>query len=127
MAAAVLMVWQSLPSAHAEPAAPPYIDHTQWSTWNGKPSLRVYPTRAGRVASGPAAVPQGNQAWSEVLVDAPDADTPGMRAQFLCHWYFAEAASPGKASWNLEPWRPVVDDAVMAQTGCNPGGKEEPF
>ena len=34
---------------------------------------------------------------------------PGMRAQFMCHWQFAELADPGKVSWNLEPWRPEVD------------------
>jgi len=32
---------------------------------------------------------------------------------------------PGKVSWNLEPWRPVVDAATMIATGCNPGGSEE--
>ncbi|MDH6246345.1 DUF2599 domain-containing protein [Mycobacterium sp. OTB74] len=107
--------------------APPYIDHTQWVTYGGhKSSLRVYPTRAGRLASGPISK-QGDEAWSEVLADAPDAATPGMRAQFLCHWYFAEAASPGKTSWNLEPWRPVVDDQTMVRTRCNPGDAEEPF
>ena len=33
-----------------------------------------------------------------------------MRAQFLCHWQLAEFAEPGKTSWNLEPWRPGVDE-----------------
>ena len=50
-----------------------------------------------------------------------------MRAQFMCHWYFAEAGAPGKTSWNLEPWRPVVDDRQMLKARCNPGGTEEPF
>lgn len=108
-------------------AAPQYIDHTRWSTWNGRSSLRVFPTAMGRRTSNPGAVAQGEVAWSQVLADAPDADTPGMRAQFLCHWYFAEMAGPGKPSWNLEPWRPVVDDATMAASGCNPGGAEEKF
>ena len=45
----------------------------------------------------------------------------------MCHWQFAELAQPGKTSWNLEPWRPVVDDAEMVASGCNPGGTEEPF
>lgn len=123
------MAWCPLPSAGAKPAVPnpPYIDHTQWAQWNGQASLRVFPTPAGRRASGIASIPQGAQAWAEVLADAPDADTPGMQAQFLCHWYFAEAGAPGKVSWNLEPWRPVVDDATMVQTRCNPGGPEEQF
>ena len=50
-----------------------------------------------------------------------------MREQFRCHWQFAEFAQPGKTSWNLEPWRPGVDAATMVDTGCNPGGTEEPF
>jgi Protein of unknown function (DUF2599) len=112
--------------AHAAPPAPPappYIDHTRWlDSGNGMSSLQVYPTPAGRVASTEFVSP--NEAWHEVLVDTPDADTPGMRAQFVCHWLLAEAAEPGKSSWNLEPWRPVVDDTTMFDSGCNPGGPE---
>jgi hypothetical protein len=47
--------------------------------------------------------------------------------QFLCHWELAEVLQPGKTSWNLEPWRPVVDDTTMVGSGCNPGGSEERF
>ena len=32
------------------------------------------------------------------LASAPDADIPGMRAQFMCHWQFAELVEPGKTS-----------------------------
>jgi Protein of unknown function (DUF2599)/RIP homotypic interaction motif len=112
-------------TAHADRApAPPYIDHTQWVQVGGLSSLRVYPTPAGRHASTDFVKP--DEAWSEVLSMSPDADTPGMRQQFVCHWDFAEAADPGKPSWNLEPWRPVVDDATMVQSGCNPGGGQGP-
>lgn len=124
------------PQARADPGAanpavplPPFIDHTQWARWQGLESLRVFPTPAGRIAAratGAIEVP-ADEAWAEVLARAPDADTPGMRAQFVCHWQFAERAQPGKTSWNLEPWRPVVDDAEMLATGCNPGGPEEAF
>ncbi|OBG26830.1 hypothetical protein A5672_06135 [Mycobacterium alsense] len=133
----VLLSWSpQAPAASADPGAaqpalapspqPPFVDHTQWARWQGLPSLRVFPTPSGRTAArqpGTAA----DEAWAEVLALAPDADTPGMRAQFVCHWQFAELAQPGKASWNLEPWRPVVDDAEMVATGCNPGGPEEAF
>ncbi len=61
---------------------------------------------------------------AEVLALSPDADTAGMRVQFICHWQFAEFAQPGKASWNLEPWRPVVDDSEMYASGCNPDSPE---
>jgi hypothetical protein len=115
--------------ASADDTAPPYVDHTRWAQWGvGKSSLQVYPTHAGRVEAARFGTDsQGAEAWGEVLALSPDADTPGMRAQFLCHWHYAEFAEPGKASWNLEPWRPVVDDKEMIASGCNPGGPEESF
>jgi Protein of unknown function (DUF2599) len=112
--------------AHADTApAPPYIDHTQWAHWGDLSSLRVYPTPAGRAATTDFVGPE--EAWAEVLALSPDADIPGMRQQFACHWRLAEFAEPGKTSWNLEPWRPVVDDTAMFDAGCNPGGTLEPF
>ena len=116
--------------AGADPApAPPFIDHVEWVHWGDLSSLRVYPTTAGRDAAAQLLKPPAeiDEAWGEVLTLAPDADLPGMRAQFVCHFRFAEIAEPGKTSWNLEPWRPVVDDNAMMAAGCNPGGVEEPF
>jgi hypothetical protein len=117
------------PTAAAAPvASPPFVDHARWAHWGDLSSLRVYPTPAGRQAAGQLNnAAQGDEAWSEVLALDPEADMPGMRDQFMCHWSFAEIAEPGKTSWNLEPWRPVVDDATMVDTRCNPGGTEEPF
>lgn len=116
-------------TAAADPVAtPPFVGHAQWAHWGDLSSLRVYPTPAGRQAAGQLNnAAQGGEAWGEVLALAPDADIPGMRDQFMCHWSFAEIAEPGKTSWNLEPWRPLVDDATMVETRCNPGGTEEPF
>ncbi|OBH90149.1 DUF2599 domain-containing protein [Mycobacterium sp. E2989] len=108
-------------------ASPPFIDHTQWAQWHGLTSLRVFPTPSGRLAARQQAENAADEAWAEVLALSPDADTAGMRAQFVCHWQYAELAQPGKVSWNLEPWRPVVDDAEMVASGCNPGGPEERF
>ena len=100
----------------------------EWVHWGDLSSLRVYPTQAGRDAAGElGTVAQADEAWTEVLTLSPDAAIPGMREQFMCHWKFAEIAQPGKTSWNLEPWRPEVDDAQMLAAGCNPGGTEEPF
>lgn len=135
-AAALISLLGAAPAAadpgSGPPYAPPFVDHTEWVYWGGLSSLRVYPTPSGRAASrmsGTAgADPQAaDEAWSEVLARSPDADTPGMRAQFVCHWQFAEIGQPSKTSWNLEPWRPVVDDAQMVAALCNPGASEEPF
>jgi hypothetical protein len=136
-AVATAAVVCSLPeAASADPGSeapnpaysPPFIDHTQWTQWQRLPSLRVFPTPSGRVAARqPGTDAAADEAWTEVLAQAPNADTPGMRAQFICHWQLAELVQPGKPSWNLEPWRPVVDDAQMIATGCNPGGPEEQF
>ncbi len=112
--------------ASADPGPPPYIAQVNLASYGGLATWRVYPTAAGRQVAGDfAKTPaQGDQAWGEVVAQAPDADTPGVRAQFLCHWRFAEFAEPGKASWDLEPWRPLVGDSVMLAAGCNPGGPE---
>jgi len=123
----VLCALASAPAAEADTApAPPYIAETSWVSYDGLPTLRVYLTPAGREVAGKFAKTsaQTGEAWSELVGLAPDADTPGMRAQFLCHWNFAEFAEPGKPTWDLEPWRPDVDDGVMMLAGCNPGGPE---
>ena len=134
---ALVAAWPGAASASANPGggvsiatpySPPFVDHTEWTHWAPGPSLRVYPTPSGRAASRQAGSDaDADEAWHEVLARSPDADTAGMRAQFLCHWEVAELAQPGKVSWNLEPWRPVVDDTTMLSTGCNPGGAEESF
>ena len=143
-AAAIVALLGSLPvppPALADPGAdpaggaarppipsPPFIDHTEWTQSGGLTSLRVFPTPSGRMAAGePGTARAADEAWAEVLALSPDADTAGMRAQFVCHWQFAELAQPGKTSWNLEPWRPVVDEAEMVASRCNPGGPEEAF
>lgn len=126
IAAAVAAVVGMLAAAPAGADSARFVDHTEWARYGSSAllSLRVYPTPFARVASG-GTDPEADGAWHEVLASAPDADTPGMREQFLCHWRFAEFARPGKISWNLEPWRPVVDDAAMVDSGCNPGAAEE--
>ena len=107
---------------------PPYVAQTEWAKWGDLSSLRVYPTDAARVAAAQfGTTAQADEAWAEVLTLSPDADIPGMREQFMCHWQYAEVAEPGKTSWNLEPWRPEVTGEAMVAAHCNPGGTEEPF
>jgi hypothetical protein len=127
--AAIALTLTVAPVASADPVpGPPYVDHVQWAKWGDMSSLRVYPTAAARQAAlNPGTDAQAGEAWTEVLTMSPDADMPGMKAQFLCHWHYAELAEPGKVSWNLEPWRNVVSEADMIAAGCNPGGTKEPF
>lgn len=93
-----------------------------WRDLDSGRSLAVVPTPSGRSTQG---ADDGEHAWTEVLRLQPDAATPGMKEQFLCHWVYARLVDPDKPSWNLEPWRPVVNDDEMVRTRCNPGGAEE--
>ena len=108
------------PDATATPA-PPFVGSATWVRGSGGRSLHVVPTAAGRAAQGAG---DAAEAWSEVLRLAPDADQPGMRDQFDCHWTYARLVAPDKPSWNLEPWRPVVSADQLVQARCNPGGPE---
>ncbi|WP_067820892.1 DUF2599 domain-containing protein [Nocardia inohanensis] len=97
------------------------IDHTEWTEAVDGSRLLVYPTQAGRADVYPTA---GERAWQEVLSQSPEADTPGMRDQFICHWEWARVVQPNKTSWNLEPWRPAVGYQATVNALCNPGGPE---
>ena len=98
---------------------PPYIADAKWvaGTATTGPGLLVVPTGAGLTSWGPT---DEAVAWAELLALAPDADTPGMRQQFACHWVFARVAEPERRAWSLEPWRPVVPDWAMIVSRCNP-------
>lgn len=109
-------------SAPAVVYRPPYIERTEWTDTAVGPSLSVFPTDSGRHTTEPGAMAA---AWAEVVASDPAADTPGMQAQFDCHWRFARIVEPEKPSWNLEPGRPVVAEEDMVGAGCNPGFPEE--
>lgn len=109
-------------SAPAIVYRPPYIERTEWTDTAVGPSLSVFPTNSGRYTTEPGAM---TAAWAEVVALDPTADTPGMQAQFDCHWRFARLVEPEKPSWNLEPGRPVVAEEDMVGAGCNPGFAEE--
>ncbi len=115
-------------TASADVPGPPYVASAEWAKWGDLSSLRVYPTESARIASAQLGTTgAADEAWTEVLTLSPDADIPGMREQFMCHWQYAELGYPGKTSWNLEPWRPEVSGDEMVAAYCNPGGTEEPF
>ncbi|MFN3602275.1 MAG: DUF2599 domain-containing protein [Dietzia sp.] len=112
----------STPPPRASPTPPgPLVASATWADSDFGVTLKVAPTAAGREAWGAL---DADAAWQEVLRLAPDAGTPGMREQFDCHWTWARLLEPGKPTWNLEPWRPVVADEQMLAEGCNPGGPE---
>ncbi|AHH18846.1 hypothetical protein NONO_c40620 [Nocardia nova SH22a] len=119
----------SAPAAAPEPAEPttdpyagsPLIDHTEWTDDPDGRRLHVYPTPAGRDDQFPAAQ---DRAWAEILAAAPDADSPGMYDQFVCHWVWARMVAPNKPSWNIEPWRPAVGYQATVAAMCNPGGPD---
>ncbi|MFD3701664.1 DUF2599 domain-containing protein [Nocardia sp. NPDC058658] len=99
----------------------PLIDHVTWTENVDGPRLLVFPTQAGRKTAAPGT---DELAWQEVRALDADADAPGMRDQFLCHWVWARMVAPDKPSWNLEPWRPDVGYQATVSANCNPGGPE---
>ncbi|WP_028478009.1 DUF2599 domain-containing protein [Nocardia sp. CNY236] len=102
-------------------AGQPLIDHVEWVDTIDGPRLLVFPTRAGRQTTFADA---DDRAWREILAHSPEADSPGMRDQFRCHWVWARLVQPDKPSWNLEPWRPAVGYPATVDAQCNPGGPE---
>ncbi len=110
------------PTTTVDPyAGLPLIDHVTWTENIDGPRLLVFPTQAGRKTAAPGT---DELAWQEVRALDADADAPGMRDQFLCHWVWARMVAPDKPSWNLEPWRPDVGYQATVSANCNPGGPE---
>ncbi|MGN8244702.1 DUF2599 domain-containing protein [Cellulomonas soli] len=84
----------------------------QWGEQEGGRSLSVTPTawtRAGSLAAQ-------ELTWAQLVAREPEADSPTMHDQLLCHMLGA----PTKDTWNLEPWRPEVDLVTLVATKCNP-------
>ncbi|MFE5477742.1 DUF2599 domain-containing protein [Nocardia sp. NPDC056541] len=110
------------PTTTVDPyAGLPLIDHVTWTENVDGPRLLVFPTQAGRKTAAPGT---DELAWQEVRALDADADAPGMRDQFVCHWVWARMVAPDKPSWNLEPWRPDVGYQATVAANCNPGGPE---
>ncbi|MGQ4601215.1 DUF2599 domain-containing protein [Nocardia sp. R6R-6] len=114
------------PPLGAVPPADPYagqplVANVAWTETIDGARLLVFPTQAGRQTTFPGS---DDRAWQEVVALSADADTPGMRDQFRCHWAWARLVQPDKPSWNLEPWRPAVGYQATVEARCNPGGPE---
>ncbi|QAY71942.1 DUF2599 domain-containing protein [Xylanimonas protaetiae] len=101
------------------PTTGPTVDHgpalesATWGEREGGRSLIVVPAPWVRTSGDLAAV---DALWAEVLAVHPDADTPGMEDQLVCH----ALGAPDKDTWNLEPWRPDVGLVAVLQARCNP-------
>lgn len=93
---------------------PRLVDNAAWVTRAGERALVVSPARSLREAHRGEVY---EEAWRRVLMAIPEADTPGMREQFVCHAQFASS----KRAWYLEPARPAVGYLRTVSAGCNPG------
>lgn len=97
---------------------PPLVADATWVTREGERALVVTPTTYLR-DHGTTEVAE--EAWRRVVVAVPEADTAGMRDQFVCHAQFAAT----KDAWYLEPARPAVGYARTVAAGCNPGSPRD--
>ena len=95
-------------------ALPPLVADARWASRDGEPALRVSPTRYLRERPSREVA---REAWRRLVKAVPEADTPGMEDQFVCHAQFAGF----KSRWYLEPRRPAVGYAQTVLAGCNPG------
>ncbi|MCB7135165.1 DUF2599 domain-containing protein [Cellulosimicrobium marinum] len=84
----------------------------EWGENEGGRSLAVDPTAWARSAgvAGRAVL------WEALVAAEPEAGTPGMHDQLVCH----ALGAPDKATWNLEPWRPDVGLVAVVAARCNP-------
>ncbi|TFF12798.1 DUF2599 domain-containing protein [Cellulosimicrobium terreum] len=88
------------------------VRSTDWGEREGGLSLAVDPTAWARAAG------QAGQelVWAQVVAAEPEADTPTMHDQLVCH----AVGALDKATWNLEPWRPDVGLLATMSARCNP-------
>jgi uncharacterized protein DUF2599 len=85
------------------------VTPTSWQRlWNG-----YWPASAG---------------WDELYSKYKDrglnTNLNGMRDQYICHVQIVSIRAPGKATWNLDEWRPDVGYWQTINSSCNPGGSK---
>ncbi len=100
------------------PAGQRLIASASWVRRGGQRSLAVEPSAQLRAN---ASLGLGEEAWRQLMVAVPTANTAGMREQFVCHVLFAST----KARFYLEPWRPARSLAATILEGCNPGPRKD--
>lgn len=93
---------------------PPLVADARWVSRDVERALKVSPTTYLRNHPSREVA---DEAWRRVVAAVPEADTPGMKDQFVCHAQFASM----KQAWYLEPRRPAVGYGNTVLAGCNPG------
>ncbi len=102
------------PSSSSTDVSERLVDDAAWVERDGVRALEVTPADRLRNETDPRVF---DEAWRRVVKAVPEADSPGMRDQFVCHATFAA----DKDSWFLEPERPAVGYWKTVRAGCNPG------
>lgn len=97
-----------------------WVHHTEGWT------LQVTPTTWARANAGSYLV--GTYDWSELYSKYKNSglntNLNGMRDQLICHQQIVAVRAPGKATWNLDEWRPDVGYIQTVNSSCNPGGSK---
>lgn len=104
-----------------------WIDLIAGATWEWHSegwTLKVSPTGWARANAGAYLV--GVAGWDELYSKyrnrGLNTNLSGMRDQFICHQQIVAIRAPGKATWNLDEWRPSVGYLQTVNASCNPGG-----
>lgn len=100
------------------------IAGASWVRYSEGWTLKVSPTGWARANAGAYAV--GVAGWDELYSKyrnrGLNTNLAGMRDQFICHQQVVAVVSPGKATWNIDEWRPNVGYLQTVNSSCNPGG-----
>lgn len=101
------------------------IDHATWvyhspDGW----TFEVTPTAWARINAG--SLLAGWAGWDELYARYSccglNTNLNGMRDQYICHQQIVAVTNPGKATWNIDEWRPDVGYLQTVNSSCNPGG-----
>jgi len=89
-------------------------------------TLQVTPTVWARANAGGyfIGVYDWNELYSKYKDKGLNTNLNGMRDQLICHQQIVAIRSPGKATWNLDEWRPNVGYLATVNASCNPGGSK---
>lgn len=100
------------------------ISSASWASHTEGWTLQVTPTAWARSLAG-GYLP-GDSGWDELYSkyknNGLNTNLDGMRDQYICHQQIVAVRAPGKATWNLDEWRPNVSYVDTVNASCNPGG-----